>query len=422
MLRLATRHRTPPAVVGRGMLSRPPPPAGRPPITRAPVRTPPNRPRSPPCPSAPHSEPRRARPDARPPAARGVLDRPRRRDPAPGPRRRGIRPAVDRRRGRRIRPGLRQLPALVGPLRPGGREIIELPGGARVESPTRTPAGTSGRPGQTAWRDRFVAVQSVHIDRQNRLWVLDTGRVSRAAGRQACVYEIDLAHDQVRRSSRCPFEVAPEGSYLNDIRLTPDGRHAFISESGLGAIIVLDVEAGTSAGRSPTTPAPRARAAKTPVVGGRPWLPPRIGRAARRPLRRDRRQPDGEWVYYQAISENTLYRVPADALIRPGLDHRRAVERVGDRPGHRRHDLRRRGQPLLLRARGERDHLPHARRRVPSRSCEDPAINWPDSFAIDRPTGTLYFTTARSTSRPTSRPTGPGPTDPFRVWSTRCPE
>lgn len=123
-------------------------------------------------------------------------------------------------------------------------EIIDLPSGARVENPYPDGRWNVWTEGQTAWRDSFVAVQSVHVDRQNRLWVLDTGQVSRAEGRQACVYEIDLEHDQVRRVLPVPFEIAPEGSYLNDIRLTPDGRYAFISESGLGAIIVLDVDAG----------------------------------------------------------------------------------------------------------------------------------------------------------------------------------
>jgi sugar lactone lactonase YvrE len=300
-------------------------------------------------------------------------------------------------------------------------EIIELPGGARVESPYPDARWNVWTEGQTAWRDSFVAVQSVHIDRQNRLWVLDTGRVSRAAGRQACVYEIDLAHDQVRRVLPVPFEVAPEGSYLNDIRLTPDGRHAFISESGLGAIIVLDVEAGTFRRTLADHPSTKGSAAKTPVVGGRPWVRRESGEPLVVHCDGIAVSPDARWVYYQAISENTLYRVPADALIRPGLDHAGSVERVGTAPvtdgmifdddGNLYFSALEENAIIYRTPAGEFVTL-----------ASDPAINWPDSFAIHRPTGTLYFTTAQIHLTPDFSPDGSWPTDPFRVWSIPLPE
>ena len=46
---------------------------------------------------------------------------------------------------------------------------------------------------------------------------------------------------------RMPFDesVAPEGSYLNDVRFSPDGRWGYITDSGVqGAIVVVDLRSG----------------------------------------------------------------------------------------------------------------------------------------------------------------------------------
>jgi DNA-binding beta-propeller fold protein YncE len=44
-----------------------------------------------------------------------------------------------------------------------------------------------------------------------------------------------------------PFDetIATQGSYLNDVRISPDGRFVYITESGVrGAIVVVDTASG----------------------------------------------------------------------------------------------------------------------------------------------------------------------------------
>ncbi len=267
------------------------------------------------------------------------------------------------------------------------------------------------------WRERFVAVQSVHIDRQDRMWVLDTGSVSRAEGRRAVVYEIDLNADAIRRVLPVPFDVAPEGSYLNDIRVSPDGGYAFISESGLGAIIVLDVNRGTMRRVLGDHPSTKGSAERTPVVDGRPWLLRESGEPLVVHCDGIAVSPDGRWVYYQAISADRLYRVPVASLVDERISAKwlaGAVEDLGesvvtdgmifDDAGN------------LYFSALEEDAIVY---RTPAGAFEtlvqDPVISWPDSFAIDRENRLLVFTTAQIQRTPNFNEEGSWPTEPFRV-------
>ena len=97
--------------------------------------------------------------------------------------------------------------------------------------------------------DHFVCVQSIVPDRQGNLWVLDPG----APGNEKILpgapklVRIDLATDRVMKMVPVPEDVALQGTYLNDIRFSPDGRTGYITDSGTrGAIIVIDLDSGQS--------------------------------------------------------------------------------------------------------------------------------------------------------------------------------
>jgi DNA-binding beta-propeller fold protein YncE len=89
-------------------------------------------------------------------------------------------------------------------------------------------------------------VQSVVVDDQDALWVLDpaspkTEAVVRGGPK---LVKIDLATNKVTQTITLDEKVAPERSYLNDVRLDTKTGHAFITESGTGAIIVVDLKSG----------------------------------------------------------------------------------------------------------------------------------------------------------------------------------
>lgn len=268
-----------------------------------------------------------------------------------------------------------------------------------------------------SWRDRFVAVQSVHIDRQDRLWVLDTGRVSEAEGRRAVVYEFDPATGRDVRTLALPFEIAPGGSYINDIRLTPDGRWAFISDSGLGAIIVLDTATGATRRVLDGHPSTSGDVGDVPVVEGIELRGP-DGSPATIHADGIAVSPDGAWVYYQALTARTLYRVPVSVLTSgvSSAEIEAAVEDLGESVVTDAISFDDAGN--LYFSALEEDAIIY---RTPAGSYEtlvrDPRIAWPDSFAIDRANGLLVFTTAQIHRSPMFSAAGAWPAEPFRVWT-----
>lgn len=252
----------------------------------------------------------------------------------------------------------------------------------------------SWRPGKPPG-DHFVCVQAMLVDAENRLWILDPG----SPGLQgvieggAKVFVVDLARDAVVRSYGFGPEVAPRDSYLNDLRVDLETGTAYLTDSGNGALVVLDLETGRSRRLLDDHPSTHAEDVEL-VVGGAPWLPggerPRVhadGIALSR---------DGRWLYYQALTGRTLYRV-ATADLRD--------EEVGDA------DLA--GRVERFAESGASDGLLYGpddcvylsalehdsiRRVRPDGTVEtvirDERISWPDSFALG-PGNALYVTTAR---------------------------
>src|SRR5271165_260900 len=66
----------------------------------------------------------------------------------------------------------------------------------------------------------FISVQSVEVEDENTLWVLDAGRpwFIPALPGAAKLVEVDLRHAAVRRVYDVPYSIARPFSYLNDVR------------------------------------------------------------------------------------------------------------------------------------------------------------------------------------------------------------
>ncbi|MCD2324168.1 major royal jelly family protein [Sphingomonas sp. IC-56] len=181
--------------------------------------------------------------------------------------------------------------------------------------------------------DYFVCVQSVVADRHGALWVLDPaapGNEKILEGGPKLV-RIDLATNQVTKVIGFSGDVALQGTYLNDIRFSPDGRTGYITDSGTrGAIIVVDLEAGTAFRALDGHPSTQMEKDVTVEVDGAPL---------RRP---DGRQPafsadgiaianDGSKLCWQALTGRTLYAIDTGRLTAdtPKEVVEAAVETVG---------------------------------------------------------------------------------------------
>lgn len=259
----------------------------------------------------------------------------------------------------------------------------------------------------TSYGGRFVCVQSVFVDDRNFLWVLDAGNpylqgVRAGAAKLLC---IDLASDTVRRVYAFGDLKLSPARYLNDVRVDTEAGFAYISESGVGSLIVVDLASGKSR-LVLDQDASTACEGLTFVVEGRTVsLTIHCDGIA---LTRDRTS-----LYYKPLSAAQLFRIETRFLRDTSLSTSalssqvQFVANVGVCDGM---EFGIDGTLYLT-------SLEHnaIKRLSPDLTLDtviqDTRIKWPDSIAI---TGdqTLYFTTSQIHL-------GTGATDPYYLFSYR---
>ncbi len=255
---------------------------------------------------------------------------------------------------------------------------------------------------------RFVCVQSVVADGEGSLWALDpanpwfTGVVPGGAR----LIEIDLASDSVVRVIDFNDTVALAGSYLNDVRIDQGHGAAYISESGAGALVVVDLQTGRSRRVLDDHPSTTAEDVVL-VFEGREWRMPN-GSAPQVHADGIAYDPVSDMVYYQALTGRTLYRISAAALRDPSLDDAALaamVERVAESGSS--DGLLWDGSDGIFISAIEDDAVKRWSPSGVETVIADPTIAWPDSFAR-APDGALFVTTSQIHR-------GPNPPEPYRV-------
>jgi len=92
--------------------------------------------------------------------------------------------------------------------------------------------------------NKFVCVQSVYVDKNDYLWILDTGNPIFAGvlDSAAKIVKIDLNTDTIENIIYLTDNIPDVNSYLNDIRI--DDNYAYITDSSYGAIIIVNLTTG----------------------------------------------------------------------------------------------------------------------------------------------------------------------------------
>lgn len=208
--------------------------------------------------------------------------------------------------------------------RPPGNRLLEWVDGAAVPYPNGT-----------VQPHLFNTILGVVVDRQYRLWTIDNGNHGFGTAR-LLAFDLDstgLVHDHEFSS-----EVAPAGSFLQDLQVSADGKWVFIADASFWrkspAIIVYDV-ATRSARRvleshesvSPKKFLVRTSSGDMTFFKGLVSLRGGVDGIAI--------DTDNEWLYFGAISHDGLFRVRVahltDATL-PAQQLANRVERVSDKP------------------------------------------------------------------------------------------
>jgi len=94
----------------------------------------------------------------------------------------------------------------------------------------------------------FVCVQSVVIDKLNRMWILDPAnpQFNGVVEGGPKLYQINLETNEIANTYQFPDTVYTKTSYLNDVRIDTKDEIAYMTDSEDGGIIVLDLKTGNS--------------------------------------------------------------------------------------------------------------------------------------------------------------------------------
>lgn len=274
--------------------------------------------------------------------------------------------------------------------------------------------------------DHWVCVQSVVADQRGSLWVLDPAAPAQAhvVDQGPKLVKIDLATDKVAQTIAFDEDVAPQGSYLNDVRFSTDGKYAFITDSGVqGAIVVVELAGGKAARVLDGHPSTQMKKGLNVTVDGEVLRRP-DGRGVEFSADGIELSSDGKYLYWQAIKGDTLYRIPADALTGAGLkgdDVSSQVEEYG---------INGVNDGLLI-ARGTDDmylssvqdnaikvrNLADGPQAKAKTVVQDERLRWPDTFS-QGPDGAIYVTTSHIQDSAFFKPDAPAAL-PTQLWKLR---
>lgn len=279
--------------------------------------------------------------------------------------------------------------------------VAEVKNGRTVPYPN----AEINRPNTSKQAESLISVQSVVVDPQDRLWILDTGSIQfgpTSPGGPKLI-GVDLKQNRIFQTILFPQNVALPTTYLNDIRF--DLRRgkagmAFITDSsdkGPNGIIVVDLASGRSWRKLNDHPSTKSVPNFLPTVEGQPLMnrPPNQPPS---PIKLGSDgiaiSADGKRLFYCPLASRRLYSVSVDALVNEQLPEAQVAATVvdhGDKGG---------GSDGLESDSQNRVYLTNYEhnaifRRLPNGMYEtlvhDPRVLWPDTLSVAAD-GYLYFT------------------------------
>jgi sugar lactone lactonase YvrE len=173
---------------------------------------------------------------------------------------------------------------------------------------------------------RFTTVNAVWVEPgiPDALWVVDCGQ-GIAHGKK--LVKIDLKTNTVKRVYHFSQEEAPLEACLNDVRIAKG--HAFLTESGLGAILTVDLKTGRVRRLLAASHKTKAVPGRSAVVDGRklagPDGNPPLVHADDIEISLDK-----NWLYFGMPMGGDLWKVKVDDLLDDSLSEKALDARVLD--------------------------------------------------------------------------------------------
>ena len=266
----------------------------------------------------------------------------------------------------------------------------------------------------------FICVQSVIVDDHDNFWILDPAspKMQEIVKGGPKLVKVDLATNQVVHTVPFGEDITPAKTYLNDVRIDTRANTAFITDSGKGAIIVVNLTTGKARrlldGHKSTQPEKDVKL----TVDGKQLIdqktkgPPQIASDG---IALDT---NNGYLYYHALTGHTLYRIKTSYLIDEHLsksDLESKVENVGQTPAPDGMLEAPDGSVYLTDLEGSAIVRWNAATKNIEPIVADKRLLWPDTLSWG-PGGKLYVTASQIENMPRFNNGKSTRTEPYKLF------
>jgi len=262
--------------------------------------------------------------------------------------------------------------------------------------------------------NHFICVQSVYMDDNNFLWVLDAANPQRQGEYQGVVpggaklVKIDLGTNAVIQKIIFTEPVIRPQSYLNDVRVDSERNTAYISDSNTGAIIVVNLSTGNARRLLDADPSTKSENTII-VIDNKDYRKPN-GEYPIVHVDGIALTPDKQYLYWRALTGKSIFKIDVNFLNDESLTPselsgkiKRVASYIEPSDG------------IIFVPDGTlyftsiEEHAIGAFREGQETWLvkKSPALQWPDSFSSG-PDGYIYVTTSQINI--------PNPTEPYRIY------
>lgn len=258
----------------------------------------------------------------------------------------------------------------------------------------------------------FININALRIepDMPNSLWAVDCTEGNGGSK----LIEMDVTKNTVNRVYYFDSNIVPIPSgCLNDVRIV--GKNAFLTESGSGAIIVLDLDTKKARRILSTSEKTKAVPGKVAIIDGVAEKTPE-GKIPVVNADGIEISPDKQWLYFCMPLGGDLWRVRIADLLdttlsEKDIDHR--VENAGSMIPVGGILMMPDGSMLLSDVENHAITLRHQDGSL-AKVISSPLLDWPDAMAIG-PEGKIYTSAAQANKTPSNNAGINATQPPFRI-------
>ena len=276
------------------------------------------------------------------------------------------------------------------------------------------------QPGQDGM-NKWVCVQTAYVDDQDYLYIVDPAApmLAKVVDNSAKVVKFNLNTNKIEKVYRFTGTI-DNSSYLNDIRVDTQKQIAYLTNSGTGGIVILDLKTGKSRqvlqSHKSVRPDPNYKFVidgKQLIKQGQPAVFNSDGIAL---------SPDRNWLYYKAINDKKLYRIKTASLLNEKLTPQQLggeVKYLGEVASTDAMIFDKKGNLYL----GDMVNYRMIQITPDLKShtwFKDKSLIWPDTYSISND-GFLYITTSQIHKQPDFNNGVNKRTEPYKVFKVKLP-